>query len=191
MTEQQWNRDHYLPNRHTIQRYWGTCQAAVQATGLMIQPSAKEQRRQQWLADWQRLSAQLGHPATRMDWETWTDHPAPNAIVWKILGWPLGKTLRWHIPSICQQLRTIDPESITDVCIRHWRWPFCQGTTLEELAQISGLTQEGVRQRIIRTVQKAQADQDVVKNNNWRESINPSLAPDIDAEPHVLMVMSD
>lgn len=189
MTEQQWNRDHYSPNYQTIRHYWGTYHAAVRAAGLTLQPSVAEQKHQQWLADWQRLSDQLGHPATRAEWEAWPDHPKKSIVVWRALGWPTGKYLRSRSPSICQQLAMVGVDAIVDPTIRAWATAFCQGTmTLEELARQSGLTREGVRQRIIRAVQKAQADhdQDVVKHNNWRESINPSSTPSIDTEPRRL-----
>ena len=183
MTEQQWSCNHYLPNYQTIRHYWGTYHAAVRAAGLTLQPSVAEQKHQQWLADWQRLSDQLGHPATRADWEAWPDHPEKSLVVWRALGLPLGKYLRWRTPSICQQLRTIDPESIVDVRMRQWALAFCQGTTLEELAQASGLTREGIRQRIIRAVQEAQADQNMVMHSHRCPSINSASALDIDAEP--------
>ncbi|PSR26353.1 MAG: hypothetical protein C7B46_20030 [Sulfobacillus benefaciens] len=162
MSEQQWNRDHYLPNRHTIQRYWGTYEAAVAAAGLTIQHSvsAPKKKRQQWLADWQRLSDEIGHPATRADWEAWPDHPEKSIVVWRALGWPTGKYLRSRSPSICQQLATVGVDAIADPTIRAWAAAFCQGTmTLDELARQSGLTREGVRQRIIRAVQHVSAEE--------------------------------
>ena len=143
-TELNWVSHKLRPAVKTIRQHWGSYRQAVVAAGLKMEGDldATMERLQD---AYNELQAILGRSPTRKEWDAWPDRPFTAQYAWQLMAWPSGRPSAVREKACAIPLETIkDPET---------RWIIGQiahGASLSSVSQATGLTREGIRQRVLR-----------------------------------------